>query len=174
MAVAVFGVTSRKKSETDLTLWTHAQAIPTVDIVIPEHGVGRQQLTLPGNVAAWYQAPLYARVNGYVKMWYKDIGAKVKAGDLLAEIDTPDLDQQYEEAKGDLAKAQANEALAELTSKRWEAMRSTAAVSQQDADVKVGEYEVKQGRQSRPLKPMRQNWRRLKRTKGSSRHSTAW
>ncbi len=142
MAVAVFGVTSRKKSETDLTLWTHAQAIPTVDIVIPEHGVGRQQLTLPGNVAAWYQAPLYARVNGYVKMWYKDIGAKVKAGDLLAEIDTPDLDQQYEEAKGDLTKAQANEALAELTSKRWEALRSTAAVSQQDADVKVGEYEV--------------------------------
>ena len=81
---------------------------------------------LPGNVEAWYQAPLYARVNGYVKMWYKDIGAKVKAGDLLAEIDTPDLDQQYEEAKGDLTKAQANEALAELTSKRWEAMRSTA------------------------------------------------
>ncbi len=97
---------------------------------------------LPGNVAAWYQAPLYARVNGYVKMWYKDIGAKVKAGELLAEIDTPDLDQQYEEAKGDLAKAQANEALAELTSKRWEAMRNTAAVSQQDADVKVGEYEA--------------------------------
>ncbi len=142
IAVAFFGVTSREKSESDLTRWTDAQAIPSVDIVAPERGVGQQQLTLPGNVEAWYQAPLYARVNGYVKMWYKDIGAKVKAGDLLAEIDTPDLDQQYEEAKGELAKAQANEALAELTAKRWEAMRNTAAVSQQDADEKAGEYQA--------------------------------
>ncbi len=142
IAVAFFGISSRKQHETALTQWTNAQAIPTVDIVMPERGVGQQELTLPGDVEAWYQAPLYARVNGYVKMWYKDIGAKVKAGDLLAEIDTPDLDQQYEQAKGDLAKAEANEALAELTSKRWQAMRNTAAVSQQEADVKAGEYEA--------------------------------
>jgi RND family efflux transporter MFP subunit len=142
IAIAFFGVTSREKNEADLTGWTKAQAIPSVDVIAPERGVGKQELTLPGNIDAWYQAPLYARVNGYVKMWYKDIGAKVKVGDLLAEIDTPDLDQQYEEAKGELAKAQANEALAELTAKRWQAMRNTAAVSQQDADEKAGEYEA--------------------------------
>ncbi len=138
--VAFLGISSRQKSEADLTRWTNAQAIPTVEIVSPARGVGRQQLILPGNVEAWYQAPIYARVNGYVKMWYKDIGAKVKAGELLAEIDTPDLDQQYEQAKGELAKAQANEALAELTAKRWEAMRAQNAVSQQNADEKVGDY----------------------------------
>jgi RND family efflux transporter MFP subunit len=140
VAVAVFGVTSRDRSEADLTHWTDTQAVPTVDVVMPEHGVGPQELTLPGNVAAWYQAAIYARVNGYVKMWYKDIGAHVKAGDLLAEIDTPDLDQQYEQAKGELGTAQANEALADLTAKRWEAMRASDAVSQQTADEKAGEY----------------------------------
>lgn len=140
LAVVFFGVTSREKSETDLTHWTQAQAVPTVAIVKPEHGVAGQELVLPGDVEAWYQAPIYARVNGYVKMWYKDIGAKVKAGELLAEIETPDLDQQYEQAKGELAKAQANEALAELTAKRWEAMRVANAVSQQNADEKAGEY----------------------------------
>ncbi len=140
VAVAFFGVTSRERSETSLARWTHAQAIPTVDIARPEHGVGDQQLVLPGEVEAWYQAPIYARVTGYVKMWYKDIGAKVNAGDLLAEIDTPDLDQQYEQAKGELGKAEANAALAALTAKRWEAMRDSEAVSQQNADEKVGEY----------------------------------
>jgi RND family efflux transporter MFP subunit len=140
VAVAVFGVTSRDRSEADLTHWTDTQAVPTVDVVMPENGVGPQELTLPGNVAAWYQAAIYARVNGYVKMWYKDIGAHVKAGDLLAEIDTPDLDQQYEQAKGELGTAQANEALADLTARRWEAMRASDAVSQQTADEKAGEY----------------------------------
>ncbi len=142
IGVAFFGIASREKKESSLAQWTETQAVPSVDVVTAERGVGQQQLVLPGDVEAWYQAPLYARVNGYVKMWYKDIGAKVKAGDLLAEIDTPDLDQQYAEAKGDLAKAQANEALAELTAKRWEALRNTAAVSQQDADEKAGEYEA--------------------------------
>jgi RND family efflux transporter MFP subunit len=140
IVVAFFGISSRQRSEADLTQWTSAQAVPTVEVVSPARGVGQQQLVLPGNVEAWYEAPIYARVNGYVKMWYNDIGAKVKAGELLAEIDTPDLDQQYEQAKGELAKAQANEALAELTAKRWEAMRVQDAVSEQNADEKVGYY----------------------------------
>jgi RND family efflux transporter MFP subunit len=140
IVVAFFGISSRQRSEADLTQWTNAQAVPTVEVVSAARGVGHQQLVLPGNVEAWYEAPIYARTNGYVKMWYKDIGAKVKAGELLAEIDTPDLDQQYEQAKGELAKAQANEALAELTAKRWEAMRVQDAVSQQNADEKAGGY----------------------------------
>lgn len=143
LAVAFFGVASRESEEADLSSLTRAQAIPTVDVVTPTRGIGAQQIVLPGTVQAWFEAPIYARVSGYVKMWYKDIGAKVKAGDILAEIDTPDLDQQYEEAKGELAKAQANVALAELTAKRWQAMRVTDAVSQQNADEKVGDYNAK-------------------------------
>ena len=86
------------------------RAIPTVMVINPEHSSADQSLVLPGNVQAWYAAPLHARVSGYVKMWYKDIGAKVKAGDVLADIDTPDLDQQLEQAKGELEKAKANAA----------------------------------------------------------------
>ena len=141
--LAFFGITSREKQESDLARLTQDEAVPTVDLVNPERGTAAQHLVLPGEVQAWYSAPIYARVSGYVKMWYKDIGAKVKAGDVLAEIDTPDLDQQYEQAKGELAKAKADEALAELTAKRWQAMRATDAVSQQTADEKVGDYNAK-------------------------------
>jgi RND family efflux transporter MFP subunit len=140
VAIAFVGISSREREESDLDRLTLQEATPTVELVMPERGTSAQHLVLPGDVQAWYSAPIYARVSGYVKMWYKDIGAKVRAGDVLAEIDTPDLDQQFEEAKGELAKAKANAALAELTAKRWEAMRNTDAVSQQTADEKVGEY----------------------------------
>ncbi len=142
-AVAFVGISSRERQGSDLVRLTQDEAIPTVELVSPARGTSAQHLVLPGDVQAWYSAPIYARVSGYVKMWYKDIGARVKAGDVLAEIDTPDLDQQYEQAKGELAKAQANAALAELTAKRWQAMRVTDAVSQQTADEKVGDYNAK-------------------------------
>jgi RND family efflux transporter MFP subunit len=143
VGVAIFGILRREREEGDLIHLTRDQAVPTVELVNPERGTSAQHLVLPGEVQAWYSAPIYARVSGYVKMWYKDIGARVKAGDVLAEIDTPDLDQQYEQAKGELAKARANVALAELTAKRWQAMRATNAVSQQTADEKVGDYDAK-------------------------------
>jgi RND family efflux transporter MFP subunit len=139
IAVAYFGITNRENQEKKLTQQTLAQAIPTVDVVLPERGTVPQELVLPGEIQAWYTAPILARVNGYVKMWYKDIGAHVKAGDLLAEIDTPDLDQQLEQAKADLATAKARLDLAEITTKRWNALRSSDAVSQQSADEKAGE-----------------------------------
>jgi RND family efflux transporter MFP subunit len=142
IVIAFFGISSREREEGDLARLTQQEAIPTVEVVAPERGTGGQHLVLPGEVQAWYSAQIYARVSGYVKMWYKDIGAKVKAGDVLAEIDTPDLDQQYEQAKGELARAQADAALAELTAKRWEAMRATDAVSQQTADEKVGNFKA--------------------------------
>ncbi len=88
-------------------------------------------------------APLHAQVSGYVKMWYKDIGAKVKTGDVLADIDTPELDQQLEQAKGELEKAKANAALAEITAKRWEALQKSNAVSQQVTDEKEGDYKAR-------------------------------
>jgi RND family efflux transporter MFP subunit len=142
--VAYLGITNRENNEKQLTRQTLTQAIPTVDVVLPEHATVPQELVLPGEIQAWYTAPILARVNGYVKMWYKDYGAKVKAGDLLAEIDTPDLDQQYGQAKADLATAQANLALAEITTKRWDALRSSNAVSQQSADEKAGEAAARQ------------------------------
>jgi RND family efflux transporter MFP subunit len=143
VGVAFVGISSREREESDLIRLTQTEAIPTVELVSPSRGTSAQHLVLPGEVEAWFSAPIYARVSGYVKMWYKDIGAKVKVGEILAEIDTPDLDQQYEEAKGELAKAQANAALAELTAKRWQAMRVTDAVSQQTADEKAGDYNAK-------------------------------
>jgi RND family efflux transporter MFP subunit len=142
VVIASFGISSREREEGDLARLTQQEAIPTVEVVAPARGTSGQHLVLPGEVRAWYSAPIYARVNGYVKMWYKDIGAKVKAGDVLAEIDTPDLDQQYEQARDELARAQADAALAELTAKRWEAMRVTDAVSQQTADEKVGNFKA--------------------------------
>ena len=98
---------------------------------------------MPGDVEAYYEAPIYARVPGYLKMWYKDIGAQVKAGEQLAVIDTPDLDQQLAQAKSDLASVQANATLADLTAKRWKSLLASQSVSQQTVDEKVGDAAAK-------------------------------
>src|SRR5579872_4162211 len=98
-----------------LAAWTNAQAIPTVDVIHANSGSAGTILVLPGSVQAYYEAPIHARVSGYLKQWNEDIGAHVKAGQLLATIDTPDLDQQLEQAKADLATAQANQTLAKVT-----------------------------------------------------------
>lgn len=94
-------------------------------------GPSQENLTLPGTVEAWYQAPIYAQVSGYVKMWHKDYGAHVKQGDLLAEINTPALDAKYAQAKADLKAAEAKYHLAVVTAKRWRALRNSQAVSEQ-------------------------------------------
>jgi RND family efflux transporter MFP subunit len=143
IAVAVLGILDRQQSEAELQSWTDAAAIPTVTVVTPQRGEAQQELVLPGDIEAYYEAPIYARVSGYVKMWYQDIGAKVKTGQLLAEIDAPDLDQQLARAKGDLQIAKANEELAVLTAKRWQALRKTDSVSQQTADEKAGDAAAK-------------------------------
>ncbi|WP_158810952.1 efflux RND transporter periplasmic adaptor subunit [Beijerinckia sp. L45] len=137
--VAAYGIVDRDHSEAKLAQWTHQQAVPSVDLVTPRHPTDVQHLTLPADVEAFYTAPIHARVSGYVKMWYYDIGAKVQAGDVLARIDTPDLDQQTEQARGELAKAQADLNLAQLTAARWKELRVSQAVSQQTADEKTGD-----------------------------------
>jgi RND family efflux transporter MFP subunit len=98
-----------------------------------------ETVTLPGNIQAWYEAPIYAQVSGYVKMWYKDYGAHVKKGDVLAEINAPALDAQYAQAKADLESERAKNALAELTAKRYVAMRTNHALSEQAISVQVAE-----------------------------------
>lgn len=137
--VAAYGIADRDHSDAELAEWTEQQAIPSVDVVSPHHPTQAQHLSLPADIEAFYTAPIHARVNGYVRMWYHDIGARVKAGDVLASIDTPDLDQQFEQAKGELSKANADFNLAELTAKRWHDMRASQAVSQQTADEKAGD-----------------------------------
>jgi RND family efflux transporter MFP subunit len=144
VVIAVMGIFNRSRSETQLIQWTREQAIPEVAVVTPQRGVGGQELVLPGQVEANYEAPIHARVSGYLKMWYEDIGAHVKAGQLLAEIDTPDLDQQLLQAKASLASAKADAELAQLTAKRWKASIVANAVSQQTIDEKVGDATARQ------------------------------
>ena len=117
--VVVNGVWSRNASEARLKEATNAQSIPVVAVIKPTVGGNKSTLDLPGRLEAYSRAPIYARVGGFLKAWYVDIGAPVKAGQLMAEIEAPDLDQQLLQAKAALASAQAAEALATVTAQRW-------------------------------------------------------
>jgi len=141
-AAVVLGIVSRVNADQRVASWTDAQAIPVVK-VIALNSVAPGTLVLPGDVQAFHSAPMHARVSGYLKAWSVDIGAPVKAGQTIAEIDTPDLDQQYAQAKADLATAVANQNLAETTAKRWAQLLTKDAVSHQDADVKNSDLQAK-------------------------------
>ena len=143
VAVAVLGIGSRMMDESSLARTTKAEATPTVSVVVARRGTKDQTLTLPGDIQAYFEASIYARVSGYLKGWNEDIGAHVKAGQLLGEIDTPDLDQQLNQAKADLAVAQSGESLADMTSKRWQSLVKKDAVSEQDADEKASDAQSK-------------------------------
>ena len=132
---------SRHEAAEALREETLEDAIPTVAVVHPEPAEPSETITLPGTIDAWFEAPIYAQVSGYVKMWYKDYGAQVKEGDVLAEIKTPALDAQYEQAKADLAATRAKYNLAAVTAKRYTAMRANHAVSEQT--ITVQEYNAK-------------------------------
>lgn len=114
---------------------TLQEAVPTVAVVTPKPVPATESITLPGNIVGWYEAPIYARVTGYVKMWYKDYGDQVKEGDILAEINTPDLDAEYRQAIADLESERAKYKLAEVTANRWIALRPNHAVSEQSITV---------------------------------------
>jgi len=118
---------------------TLTRAIPAVAVIKAKPLPPNETITLPGNIQAWFEAPIYAQVSGYVKMWYKDYGALVKIGDVLAEINAPALDAQYAQAKADLESERARYALADITAKRWVALRPNQAVSEQSISVKVAE-----------------------------------
>ncbi|WHZ22632.1 MAG: putative Co/Zn/Cd efflux system membrane fusion protein [Nitrospira sp.] len=121
---------------------TPEEAIRTVTVIHPKPVPATETITLPGNIAGWYEAPIYARVTGYVKMWYKRYGDLVKKGDLLAEISTPDLDAEYRQAKAALKSERARYKLAEVTAKRWIALRPTQSVSEQSITVKEQEMKA--------------------------------
>ncbi|HVV98420.1 MAG TPA: efflux RND transporter periplasmic adaptor subunit [Rhodanobacteraceae bacterium] len=144
IAIVATGLVTRASGNARLREWTDAQSKPTVAVVAPTVSGERGTLDLPGRLEAYSRAPIYARVSGYLKSWSADIGAKVKAGEVLAEIEAPDLDQQYLQAKANLATAQANSALAATTAKRWQELLKTGAVSKQDVDEKNGDLAAKQ------------------------------
>ncbi len=121
---------------------TLEDAIPTVSVIHPTPGASTETITLPGNIVGWYEAPIYARVTGYVKMWYRDYGDQVMEGDILAEINAPDLDAEYAQAKADLDTERARYKLAEVTAQRWAALRPNHAVSEQSITVKEQELKA--------------------------------
>jgi RND family efflux transporter MFP subunit len=143
VALAAYGVADRSWSEDNLAQLTAREAEPTVDVIHPQRGVTGEQVVLPGTIQAYFEAPTYARVSGYLKMWYKDIGAHVTAGELLATIETPDLDQELAQAKANLAVADANYQLAQVTAGRWQRLLKSDAVSVQEVDVKAGDAAAK-------------------------------
>ena len=138
LAVMIYsGIHSRAVAEARLTQRTQEAAIPTVAVVFPKEGAPTQEIILPGNTQAFSDAPIYARTSGYLKHWYFDIGAHVQKGQLLAEIETPEVDQQLLQARADLDTAQANLNIAKITATRWQELVSNGSVSQQETDQAV-------------------------------------
>jgi RND family efflux transporter MFP subunit len=140
----VQGVHSRAAAAANLNQVAQASAIPVVEVVHPTLGADGQEIALPGNAQAFNDTPIYARTRGYVKHWYFDIGAHVKQGQLLALIETPELDQQLEQARADLKTAEANLEIAQITATRWQNLVKTNSVSQQETDQAVSDLNAKQ------------------------------
>ncbi len=144
LVIVASGIVSRASNASRLHDRAEAQSVPTVVVIAPGKKAAASSLDLPGRLEAYSRASIYARVSGYLKSWKVDIGTPVKAGQLLAEIETPDLDQQLLQARADLASAQANAAQSGITSKRWQSLLSTDAVSRQETEEKASDYTAKQ------------------------------
>ena len=140
VALLASGIWSRLKARTALRAETAQVALTAVSVVSPKPTASAQEIILPGNVQPFITSPIYSRTNGYLRKWYFDIGAHVKQGQLLAVIDTPEVDQQLEQSLSNLNTAKANLALAEITKNRYEGLLTKNAVAQQDADNAVGTY----------------------------------
>lgn len=138
------GIGSRVDAEASLTKETDAAAIPSVAVVHPALGSPSQEIVLPGNAQAFTDTPIYARTNGYLKAWHVDIGARVQQGQLLAEIETPELDQQLQQAEADLNSARATLEIADITNTRWQKLVAKRAVSMQEADQAKSDFVGKQ------------------------------
>ncbi len=164
-AIVASGIATRAHSNEKLKQWAAEQAIPSVSVVTPGKEGNLATLDLPGRFEAYAHAPIYARVSGYLKSWKVDMGTQVKTGQLLGEIETPDLDQQLLQARADLASAQANAELSATTAKRWQAMLKTDSVSRQEVDDKTGDLAAKEAM----VKAAQASVDRLVATKGFAR-----
>jgi RND family efflux transporter MFP subunit len=139
----IWGISSRRQANAQLSQETRDLAVPTVVVIHPKPGAPQQEIVIPGNMQPYIDAPIYARTSGYLKSWKADIGAHVKAGQLLAEIDAPEVDQQLQQARADLNTAEANEHLAEVTASRYEELMKTDSVSKQDVDNATGALDAR-------------------------------
>jgi membrane fusion protein (multidrug efflux system) len=139
----IHGIVERHSNVVDLQKVADQESIPPVQVMTPSPGPATRSVTLPGNIKAWYTAPIYAQVSGYVRKWYVDYGAFVKAGTLLATIEAPTVDAQYHTALADLAVAKTNSTLSDVTAARWKTLAGTEAVSQEDVDIKVADSAAK-------------------------------
>jgi RND family efflux transporter MFP subunit len=143
--IILVGITSRKMADARLSQWTEDQALPVVAVASPDTRGIRTTLEFPGRLEAYTQAQIFARVSGYLKAWKADIGTPVKAGQLLAEIDAPDLDQQIMQARADLTSAKANAGLSKATLERGQSLITSGAISKQDLDQRTADSGNKQG-----------------------------
>jgi len=157
IVVAAWGIFTRLQARSALERSTEVAAVMRVVVVKPHHGESGNELVLPGDVQAYTDAPIYARTSGYLKRWYADIGKQVKAGEVLADIETPEVDAQYRQAKADLATAEANHHLAQTTAARYQELRKTGLVAAQDVDNAQGDADAKTAQ----LESARQNLQRL-------------
>lgn len=138
LGLAIYsGINARAAASDQLSRVTEQSAIPVVNVVYPQAAAPTQEIVLPGNMQAFTDSPIYARTSGYLTHWYFDIGARVSKGQLLAEIETPETDQQLQQARADLETAQANYHLAETTAERWQYLLKTDSVSKQETDQAV-------------------------------------
>jgi RND family efflux transporter MFP subunit len=143
IGVVAVGVTARMNTDRELAVTARDNAVQTVSVVRPKKGGGEGSLMLPGNIQAFNSAPIFARTNGYVRRWLVDIGDPVGAGQTLAILDAPEVDQQLAQAQADYQTAVANQKLARTTAERWQTLLSKDAVSRQEADEKAGDYAAK-------------------------------
>ena len=144
VGAVMWGVSTRTRALGVVTQETRDMAVPAVAVVTPTRSAPQEEIVLPGTIQAFTDAPIYARTNGYLKRWHVDIGARVQAGQLLAEIDTPELDQQLLQARADLSTAQANARLAQTTAERYRDLIQSDSVSRQDLDNANGNLEARE------------------------------
>ena len=142
--VGVFTLLQRKSQYAALANETEKMSVPTVAVMHPTVEAPQEDLVLPGTLQAYVESPIYARTNGYLKKWYHDIGTRVKQGELLADIDTPEVDQQLAQSRADLNTSQANANLSRITAGRYEELIKTDGVSKQEVDNAAGDYAAKQ------------------------------
>src|ERR1700689_3530966 len=143
LILGAFTLLQRRTQYRALANETEKMAVPTVSVVHPTVAPGQEDLVLPSTTQAYVESPIYARTNGYLKKWYHDIGSRVQKGELLADIDTPEIDQQLSQARADLNTSKANEDLSKITAVRYQELIKTDGVSKQEVDNAVGDYAAK-------------------------------
>ncbi|MFC0576133.1 efflux RND transporter periplasmic adaptor subunit [Paraburkholderia solisilvae] len=143
MCLVVYGIVERRHNIANLAALADEESVPQVQVMSAASGPATQTVSLPGDVKAWYTAPIYAQVSGYVHKWFVDYGASVRSGTLLATIDAPTVDEQYQTALASLDVAKTNSTLANVTAQRWNALAGTEAVAQEEVDVKAADAAAK-------------------------------